>query len=103
MAQVGKLYIDVDLLARQLNFPPEHGIVGMGFDPLRGGFLIVTGPSLPAAYDERDIVEIALQTTFFGNGSINPNQQTAEPNEQVMPRSPFGTVPGAIPTFRMGR
>jgi len=89
MAQVGKLFIDVNLLARQLNFPPEHGIVGMGYDPQRGGFLIVAGPSLTNAHDEQTIPEIALETSFFGAGFVDPGQPAAPLDQQVQARDPF--------------
>lgn len=71
MPNLGKLYIDVDLLARQMNFPPEHAIVGLGYDPQNGGFLIVGGPTLPVS-DGRDIAPITLETSFFGGAFSVP-------------------------------
>lgn len=65
MPQLGKLYIDVQLLSRQLNFPPEHSIVGMGYDQQNGGYLVVGGPTLPHS-DGIDLPNIAIHTTFFG-------------------------------------
>jgi hypothetical protein len=67
MANLGKLYIDAALLGRLLNFPPEHGIVSMGYDEQNGGYLIVCGPTLPAS-DGQGIATIALETNFFGGG-----------------------------------
>jgi hypothetical protein len=65
MANLGKLYIDAELLSRLLNFPPQHGIVSMGYDPQNGGYLIVSGPTLPIA-DGQGIPTISLETSFFG-------------------------------------
>jgi len=87
MPQLGKLYIDVDLLARQLNFPPEHGIVGLGYDQQNGGFLIVGGPTMPMS-DGRDIPNISLETNFFGSGFAVPQTPSAD-DQQVSPRAPF--------------
>lgn len=85
MPNVGKLYIDTALLTRLLNFPPEHGIVGMGVDPQNGGFLIVSGPTLPMG-DGREIPTIALETTFFG-GQFQA--QGLPDAQQVNPAPPF--------------
>jgi hypothetical protein len=71
MPQLGKLYIDVALLARQMNFPPEHGIVGMGYDQQNGGFLIVGGPTLPHS-DGQDIPSVSLDASFFGGAFSVP-------------------------------
>ena len=72
MPNLGKLYIDVNLLGQSLNFPPEHMIVGMGYDPQYGGYLIVGGPTLPMS-DGHEIASISLQTNFFGaNFSVPP-------------------------------
>jgi hypothetical protein len=71
MPNLGKLYIDVNLLAQQMNFPPEHSIVGMGYDQQNGGFLIVGGPTLPVS-DGQEIPNIALETSFFGGAFSVP-------------------------------
>lgn len=78
MPNVGKLYIDVNLLARQLNFPPDHGIVGMGYDPQNGGYLIVGGPSLPPSQGP-DVPMVTLETSFFGSGFGVPGAPPAGP------------------------
>ncbi len=72
MANLGKLYIDAELLGRLLNFPPEHGIVSMGYDQQNGGYLIVGGPTLPAS-NGQEIPTIALETNFFGAGFTVPS------------------------------
>ena len=71
MPNLGKLSIDVALLARQLNFPPEHSIVGMGYDQQDGGYLIIGGPTMPAS-DGQSIPSVALETSFFGSGFSGP-------------------------------
>lgn len=88
MAQLGRLYIDVNLLSRQLNFPPEHGIVDMGFDPQNGGYLIVAGPTLPQSDSSGAVPTIALETTFFGTGFAIPGQPSPA-EQQVNPHDPF--------------
>ena len=65
MPNLGKLYIDVELLARQMNFPPDHNIVGMGYDPQNGGYVIIGGPTMPMS-DGHDIAVVSLETSFFG-------------------------------------
>lgn len=88
MPQLGKLFLDVSLLARQLNFPPDHAIVGMGYDQQKGGYLIVGGPSLPISDGYTEPQEIMLETTFFGNGFAVP-QAAASDHQQIRPKPPF--------------
>ncbi len=71
MPNVGKLYIDAQLLGRLLNFPPDHNIVSMGYDPVNGGFLIIGGPSLPGG-DGQNIPTVTLETSFFGGAFSVP-------------------------------
>ena len=87
MAQLGRLYIDVNLLSSLLNFPPEHGIVDMGFDQQNGGYLIVTGPTIPQD-PTGAIPNVTMETSFWGNGFALPGQP-APADQQVGPRDPF--------------
>lgn len=78
MPQMGKLYIDVGLLARQLNFPPDHGIVGMGYDQQNGGYLLIGGPTMPMCNSMQDVPTVALETQFFGNSFSVPTGMPTE-------------------------
>jgi hypothetical protein len=87
MAQVGRLYIDVHLLSSLLNFPPDHGIVDMGFDQQNGGYLIVAGPTLP--HDTTGTIQnVVMETSFWGNGFAVPGEP-APSDQQSVPHDPF--------------
>lgn len=73
MPQLGKLYIDVSLLARQLNFPPDHNIVGMGYDQQNGGYLLIGGPTMPMCNSVQEVSPVTLETQFFGSSFRIPS------------------------------
>jgi len=87
MPNIGRLPIDAALLARLLNFPPDHNIVSMGWDPQRGGFLVVGGPSIQAS-DGINIPELAMSNQFLTGFRQTPTAPGPAEN-QVQPPSPF--------------
>ena len=87
MPNIGKLPIDAALLARLLNFPPEHNIVSMGWDQQRGGFLVVGGPSIPAS-DGINVPTLSMDNKFFAGFQAVP-QAPGPAEQQVQPSPPF--------------
>lgn len=87
MPNIGRLHIDTAQLAKFLNFPPDHNIVSVGWDPQKGAFLVVGGPTIPAS-DGINIPEIAMNSQFFAGFQQVPT--APGPAEQhVSPSPPF--------------
>lgn len=87
MPNVGRLHIDASLLARLLNFPPDHNIVSMGWDPQQGGFLVIGGPTIPGS-DGINIPTVTLNANFFGSFQAMPTAP-GPAEQQVAPAPPF--------------
>lgn len=64
MARLGRLPIDGELLARQINLPPNHRIHAMGTDEQIGHFLLINGDTMPEVPDGT-IPPVTLLNTGF--------------------------------------
>lgn len=87
MPRVGRLPIDGELLARQLNLPAEHEIVGMGTDQEIGHFLLIAGASLPEVADGQPPPVTLLDTAFLSAeasaAKVQARQAEREPGKNL--------------------
>ena len=95
MPQVGRLNLDRDLLARVLNFPPEHQIVQAGMDAQGGLFVTVSGPSMPVTEFNADPPLVQLDTSF----TLPQFRELGQPGQDERPQEPGPFFTGPLPNI----